>query len=133
MARVFITGSSDGLGLAGQLLARGGHEVTLHARNAARAEAARRALPQACDVVIGDVSTVAAMHSVAEQVNALGVTTQSSIMSRSAIASRTGSRLRTACRICSQSTCSRPMTALVAPRRLVYLSSGMRPGAARLL
>ena len=33
MARVLITGSSDGLGLmAGELLARDGHEVTLHAR-----------------------------------------------------------------------------------------------------
>ena len=37
MARVLITGSSDGLGLmAGELLARDGHEVTLHARNDAR-------------------------------------------------------------------------------------------------
>ena len=34
MARIFITGSSDGLGLmAGPLLAGDGHEVTLHARD----------------------------------------------------------------------------------------------------
>ena len=46
MARVLITGSSDGLGLmAGELLARDGHEVTLHARNDARAGDARAALP----------------------------------------------------------------------------------------
>ena len=46
MARVLITGSSDGLGLmAGELLARDGHEVTLHARNQARAGDARAALP----------------------------------------------------------------------------------------
>ena len=38
MALVLITGSSDGLGLmAGELLARDGHEVTLHARNDTRA------------------------------------------------------------------------------------------------
>ena len=36
MARVMITGSADGLGLmAAELLAQDGHEVTLHARNAA--------------------------------------------------------------------------------------------------
>jgi NAD(P)-dependent dehydrogenase (short-subunit alcohol dehydrogenase family) len=40
MARIFITGSSDGLGLlAGQLLAGDDHEVTLHARDDARADA----------------------------------------------------------------------------------------------
>ena len=48
MSRVFITGSSDGLGLmAGQLLAANGHSVTLHARNQARAGDTRAALPQA--------------------------------------------------------------------------------------
>jgi NAD(P)-dependent dehydrogenase (short-subunit alcohol dehydrogenase family) len=73
MGRVFITGSSDGLGLmAGRLLATWGHRVTLHARNAARAADARRALPQTEAVVLGDVSSIAAMRSVADQVNALG-------------------------------------------------------------
>jgi short-subunit dehydrogenase len=44
MARIFITGSSYGLGrMAGQLLASDGHEVTLHARN--EAETARCAVP----------------------------------------------------------------------------------------
>jgi NAD(P)-dependent dehydrogenase (short-subunit alcohol dehydrogenase family) len=72
MARVFITGSSEGLGLmAGQLLAEWGHRVTLHARNDARAADARRALPKA-ETVIGDVSVIAHMRHVAEQVNALG-------------------------------------------------------------
>jgi NAD(P)-dependent dehydrogenase (short-subunit alcohol dehydrogenase family) len=73
MSRIFITGSSDGLGLmAAQLLVDGGHRVTLHARNAVRAEDARRALPQASDVVIGDLSSIAEMRRVAGQVNALG-------------------------------------------------------------
>ena len=40
MSCVFVTGSSDGLGLlAGRLLAAGGHRVTLHARNQDRAAA----------------------------------------------------------------------------------------------
>jgi hypothetical protein len=37
MARVFITGSSDGLGLmAARLLIEQGHEVVVHGRNEAR-------------------------------------------------------------------------------------------------
>ena len=45
MSRVFITGSSTGLGLmAGRLLAEQGHEVVLHARDERRAADARTAL-----------------------------------------------------------------------------------------
>ena len=56
MARVFITGSSDGIGMvAARQLAAAGHRVTLHARNESRAADARRALPQAEGVVVGDV------------------------------------------------------------------------------
>jgi NAD(P)-dependent dehydrogenase (short-subunit alcohol dehydrogenase family) len=66
MGRVFITGSSTGLGLmAGQLLIEQGHDVVLHARNEARAKDTRAALRRDVPVVIGDVSTIAAMHSVA--------------------------------------------------------------------
>src|SRR3984957_12162937 len=73
MARVLITGSSDGLGLlAGQLLVDAGHDVTLHARSAGRASDARRALPGAAGVVVGDVSTLAGMRDVAEQADAAG-------------------------------------------------------------
>jgi NAD(P)-dependent dehydrogenase (short-subunit alcohol dehydrogenase family) len=73
MRRIFITGSSDGLGfLAGKLLAEQGHRVVLHARNESRAREVKDRLPGCEAVVVGDVSTVAAMQSVAEQVNALG-------------------------------------------------------------
>jgi NAD(P)-dependent dehydrogenase (short-subunit alcohol dehydrogenase family) len=73
MARVFVTGSSTGLGLmAGQLLAEQGHSVVLHARDEARRDDARRELPRAEAVVVGDISTVRGSRSVAEQVNALG-------------------------------------------------------------
>jgi NAD(P)-dependent dehydrogenase (short-subunit alcohol dehydrogenase family) len=70
---VFITGSADGLGLmAARLLADDGHKVTLHARTEARAEAARQALPSAEHVVVGDVSAIDQMRSVAEQAAATG-------------------------------------------------------------
>ena len=48
MARVFITGSSDGLGrMAAQLLIEQGHKVVLHARNKQRGQEALTAVPEA--------------------------------------------------------------------------------------
>jgi NAD(P)-dependent dehydrogenase (short-subunit alcohol dehydrogenase family) len=73
MARVFITGSADGLGLlAGRLLADQGHKVTLHARDEARAEETGRALPSAEAVVTGDLSTIAGTGQVAAAAAASG-------------------------------------------------------------
>jgi NAD(P)-dependent dehydrogenase (short-subunit alcohol dehydrogenase family) len=73
MARVFVTGSSTGLGLmAGQLLVEQGHEVVLHGRDGSRADDARRALPEAAAVVVGDLSTIAGALGVAEEANRLG-------------------------------------------------------------
>ena len=73
MSRIFISGSTTGLGLmAGELLASQSHRVVLHARNAERAEDARRALPKAEAVVIGDVETIAGAKDIASQANALG-------------------------------------------------------------
>ncbi|EFH85161.1 SDR family NAD(P)-dependent oxidoreductase [Ktedonobacter racemifer] len=73
MSRVFITGSTDGLGLlAAKLLVEQGHAVVLHARNSERATSAQATLSEAEAVVIGDLASRAAMMHVAEQVNALG-------------------------------------------------------------
>src|SRR4051794_40783756 len=73
MSRIFISGSSDGLGkLAGQLLIIQGHSVILHARNEKRADETRAAVPHAESVVIGDLSSIAQTRKVAAQVNALG-------------------------------------------------------------
>ena len=58
--------------MAGELLASRNHEVVLHARDEVRADAARRALPSASAVLVGDVSTVAAMFDLAEAANASG-------------------------------------------------------------
>jgi NAD(P)-dependent dehydrogenase (short-subunit alcohol dehydrogenase family) len=74
MARVFITGSPDGLGkMAAQLLIEQGHTVVLHARNDARGREALESVPGAESVVIGDLSSIRQTRGVAEQVNALGV------------------------------------------------------------
>ena len=73
MARIFITGSSEGLGLmAAQLLAGEGHQVTLHAPNDARAVDVRHSLPAAEAVVVGDLSSIAETRRVAESINTSG-------------------------------------------------------------
>lgn len=132
MARVFVTGSSDGLGLlAGRLLVEWGHAVTLHARNAARAEDARRALPEAETVVIGDLSSIAQTRAVAEQVNAFA---RFDAVIHNAGVGGLGSRIETADGL-SQTFAVNVLapyllTALISrPDRLVYLSSGMHRGA----
>lgn len=58
--------------MAGRLLAEQGHVVVLHARSEARAEGMRVALPQAEAVLVGDLSTLAAMRDVADQANGWG-------------------------------------------------------------
>ena len=73
MARIFITGSADGLGqLAARQLIAQGHQVVLHGRSPERAQQARTAVPLAEDAVVGDLSTLAGMRQVADQVNQLG-------------------------------------------------------------
>jgi len=73
MARIFVTGSSDGLGrMAAQLLNEQGHTVVLHARNQQRGREAMSAVPGAEAVVIGNLTSIAQTRRVAEQVNALG-------------------------------------------------------------
>ena len=73
MRRIFITGSTDGLGRdAAQTLLKEGHEVVLHARSQARAAALADLAPRAKGVVIGDLASAAQTRSIAEQVNKLG-------------------------------------------------------------
>lgn len=73
MARILITGSSDGLGsMVAQKLISRGHSVVLHARNAQRGEDATAAAPGAAAVVTGDLSDMASTKSMAQQINDLG-------------------------------------------------------------
>jgi NAD(P)-dependent dehydrogenase (short-subunit alcohol dehydrogenase family) len=129
MARVFITGSSDGLGrMAAQLLIEQGHQAVLHARNQQRGEQAMAAAPGAETVVIGDLSSIAQTRGVAEQVNALG--------GFDAVIHNAGVGYQEPRRIATEDGLPQVfavntlapyiLTALIAkPKRLVYLSSGL--------
>ena len=56
MARIFITGSTDGLGrAAARSLLHQGHEVVLHARSTERASALADLASESAGVVIGDL------------------------------------------------------------------------------
>jgi NAD(P)-dependent dehydrogenase (short-subunit alcohol dehydrogenase family) len=73
MARVFITGSTDGLGrAAARSLLDAGHEVVLHARSPERSSSLADLSLNSTGVVVGDPHSAAEVRSVAEQVNALG-------------------------------------------------------------
>ena len=128
MARVFITGSSDGLGLmTGQLLADEGHKVVLHARNDTRADDARKAAPRAEAVVVGDLASIAATKDLAAQVNALG--SFDAVIHNAAVGYREEQRLTgdgVPHLFAVNTLAPFILTVLIErPKRLVYLSSGM--------
>jgi NAD(P)-dependent dehydrogenase (short-subunit alcohol dehydrogenase family) len=128
MSRIFISGSSTGLGLmAANLLVSQGHQIVLHARNADRAQAARRQLPQAEGVVVGDVESIAGAKDIAAQVNKLG--RFDAVIHNAAVGYREGHRVTAdgLPHVFAINTLSAYiLTALIErPKRLVYLSSGM--------
>lgn len=128
MSRIFISGSSTGLGLmAGELLINQGHRVVLHARNAARAADARLALPKAEAIVQGNLETVAGAKEVAARVNESG--RFDAVIHNAAVGYREGYRL-TADGLphvfAINTLAAYILTAVIErPRRLIYLSSGM--------
>jgi NAD(P)-dependent dehydrogenase (short-subunit alcohol dehydrogenase family) len=132
MARVFITGSSDGLGqMAAQLLVEQGHSAVLHARNEKRRQEALSAVPGAEAVVIGDLTSIAQTRKVAEQVNALG--TFDAVIHNAGIGYREPRRIATEDGLphlfAVNTLAPYILTALIKkPKRLVYLSSGLHQG-----
>jgi NAD(P)-dependent dehydrogenase (short-subunit alcohol dehydrogenase family) len=132
MARILVTGSSDGLGLmAARLLVEDGHEVTLHARNDARADDARDELPGEQDVVVGDLSSISGMRQVAEQANVFGK--YHAVIHNAGIGYREPHRLVTVDGLSHVFAVNVLTPYLVTalmnrPDRLVYLSSGMHRG-----
>jgi NAD(P)-dependent dehydrogenase (short-subunit alcohol dehydrogenase family) len=118
MSRVLVTGSADGLGrLAAQALLREGHQVVVHARNDERAATLQSLVDQGAALVVADLSDrnavrgMAAELDVAEPLDAVihnaGVWSGRAVMPVNVVAPYL-------------------LTVLLhAPRRLVYLSSGL--------
>jgi NAD(P)-dependent dehydrogenase (short-subunit alcohol dehydrogenase family) len=129
MARVFITGSSDGLGrMAAQLLIEQGHRVVLHARNERRGEEALSAVPGAETVVVGDLASIAQTRRVADQMNQLGAF--DGVIHNAAVGYQEPRRIATEDglpHVFAVNTLAPYMlTALIRrPKRLVYLSSAL--------
>ena len=129
MAHVLITGSSDGLGLmAGRLLVGQGHAVTLHARDDQRAAHARAAVPDAENVLVGDLGSLDGIRSLAAAANTAG--RFDAVIHNAGIGYREPRRVQTVDDLSQLFTVNvlAPylLTALMTrPDRLVYLSSGL--------
>ena len=120
MARIFITGSADGLGqLAAKALIDLGHKVVIHARSIEREKQAMIKTPGAEDVLLGDLSSIEETKALASQANGLG--------KFDAIIHNAGVYRATAKEIFAVNTLAPYiLTCLIQkPTRLIYLSSGM--------
>ena len=127
MARVFVTGSSDGLGrMAAQLLVEQGHHVVLHARHEARGREALAAVPGAAGVLCADLASLAETRRLAADANALG--TFDAVIHNAAVGYREKRRIVTEdghAHIFAVNTLAPfVLTALMnRPQRLVFVSS----------
>ena len=125
-ARIFITGSTDGLGrAAAQTLLEQGHQVVVHARHRDRLTAVRDLLDRGAAAVVGDLSDLEETRDVAGQVNRLGRT--DAVIHNAGVLG--GPQV-----LPVNVVAPYLLTVLIhRPKRLVYLSSGMhRGGRARL-
>lgn len=120
-ARVFITGSADGLGhAAAKTLLEQGHEVVVHVRSQARLSAVKELVDQGAIATIGDLSDLAQIRDLASQVNAIGP--MDAVIHNAGVIS--GSQL-----LVVNVVAPYMLTALIQrPRRLIYLSSSMHRG-----
>ncbi|MEX6686406.1 SDR family NAD(P)-dependent oxidoreductase [Danxiaibacter flavus] len=129
MARIFITGSPDGLGqMAARNLIKEGHQVVLHARNEKRIHDALAALPGAETAIAADLSSVKETIQLAEKINSLGAF--DAIIHNAAMGYREPKRKVTVDGLpdvfAVNSMAPYLLTALInKPKRLIYLSSGL--------
>ncbi|HWH99756.1 MAG TPA: SDR family NAD(P)-dependent oxidoreductase [Propionibacteriaceae bacterium] len=121
MARIFVTGSADGLGrAAAETLLEDGHEVIVHARSTQRLTAVNDLIEAGASAVVGDLADLDQTRAVADQVNRLGPVT--AVIHNAGIYS---GRYIMPVNIVAPYL----LTALIdRPQRLVYLSSGSHYG-----
>jgi NAD(P)-dependent dehydrogenase (short-subunit alcohol dehydrogenase family) len=133
VSRVFITGSTDGLGrAAARVLIDEGHDVVLHARTRKRAASVADLAPRAAGVVIGDLASTAETRRLAEQVNDVGrmdaVIHNAGIFLEPSRGTTAEGHAKT---LAVNTLAPYMLTALIdRPDRLIYLSSGMHQAGA---
>jgi NAD(P)-dependent dehydrogenase (short-subunit alcohol dehydrogenase family) len=120
MAKIFITGSADGLGqLSAKLLIEQGHKVVLHARNAERARDAIKKNPGAESVLTGDLSNIEETKNLAHKVNELGAF--DAVIHNAAVYRASANEI-----FAVNTVAPYILTCLMLkPKRLIYLTSGM--------
>lgn len=120
-ARVFITGSADGLGhAAAKTLLAQGHDVIVHVRSQARMSAVKELVDQGAVATIGDLSDLAQVRDLARQVNAIGP--MDAVIHNAGILN--GDQV-----LVVNVVAPYLLTALIQrPKRLIYLSSSMHRG-----
>src|SRR4030095_9743175 len=118
MARVFITGSPDGLGrAAARTLLDDGHQVVVHARNRDRLTAVRDLLDRGAAAVAGDLSDLQQKRGLARDLHRLG--RMDAVIHNAGV--YTGRHI-----LPVNIVAPYLLTALIdRPQRLIYLSSGM--------
>lgn len=120
MARIFITGSADGLGqLSAKSLADQGHHVVIHARTGERGRYAHQQVPRAKHIIVGDLLDIDHVKNIAAEANALG--------SFDAVIHNAGVYQASAHDIFTVNVIAPyALSCLIhRPKRLIYLSSGM--------
>lgn len=136
MARIFITGSTDGLGrAAAETLINKGHNVVLHARSRDRASALDDLASRSAGIVVGDLASAVQTRSIAAHVNTIG--RMDAVIHNAAISSTNGRSPTPEGRatiLAVNTLAPYLLTALIErPRRLVYISSSMhRSGTSAL-
>jgi NAD(P)-dependent dehydrogenase (short-subunit alcohol dehydrogenase family) len=121
VARIFITGSADGLGRhTAATLIEEGHDVVVHARSAERLASVQDLLDRGADGIVGDLAAMDQIRDIAGQVNRVGQ--MDAVIHNAGVLH--GPDI-------FQVNVAAPylLTALMQqPRRLIYVSSGMHRG-----
>jgi NAD(P)-dependent dehydrogenase (short-subunit alcohol dehydrogenase family) len=128
MARIFITGSADGLGqFAAKALIAQGHQVVLHARDEKRGIDALDNVPGAETVVTSDLGSIDETKQLASKVNALG--TFDAVIHNAGVYQTSSKQI-----FAVNTLAPYILTCLInKPKRLIYLSSDMHlSGRAKL-
>lgn len=126
MSTIFISGSSDGLGLlAAKSLLSQGHQVIIHARNELRAKQLANQIPKKAQILIGDFESIYETSQLALTLNEIG--TFDAVIHNAGIYTGNGFSKDGFPKLFAVNTLAPYiLTALMnKPKRLIYLSSQM--------